>query len=347
MGQAVHYIPAGVVSKPPVLKGEVGKLGPDARTRIERLINVMKYAHMCIENDNAVTLKIFTVPEFYFRSAVEATPYTFTQYRAIKDVLRATLADSVLFKDWLVIAGTIVWKFDQTEVSKRISNNPKYKILLNTALIIKPLINGIRESATIEKFRASPIDGLPPGEDTSWASSFWWGKYASRRAIEKHFFNVGPLNLGLEVCLEHDLRLLRGYSPTPVAGMTPLNLQLLIAAGMPLRPRAIAIKSGGFILRNDGASDGYQEDSDDDDVDDIQDDGEGHEDDDTPQPVPGYTNALRIQLNDGEIEHIKDLAFTQYLFPIDNTAMRMPLPAHCLADENAPQGIRIYEHMLL
>jgi hypothetical protein len=52
-------------------------------------------------------------------------------------------------------------------------------------------------------------------------------------------------------------------------------------------------------------------------------------------------------LNDGEIEHIKDLAFTQYLFPIDNTAMRMPLPAHCLADENAPQGIRIYEHMLL
>jgi hypothetical protein len=335
MGVPVYNIPAGTVSKPPLLRGEVEKLGKDAKTRVERLINVLKYAHMRITEDDENTLKIFMVPEFYFRSGFEKGPYTFAQYRAIKSVLRETLADGVLFKNWLIVAGTIVWKFDQKEISKRISNNPKYKIYFNTALFIKPLIKGVKETGTIEKFKASPIDGISlDDENTMWASKHWPEKYSGERAKEKHFFNVGTLKLGLEVCMEHGGKLLRAYNRTPDTDIKPLDLQLLIAAGMPIDLGAIAIKSKGFILRNDGVSDGYKKDDDD-------------EEEEEEGPPSDYSNALKIKTEDGDAEKVRAIVYTNYMMPMDDETMRIILPITCPDKDNAPQCIRIYNRELL
>jgi hypothetical protein len=279
-GKAIYGIPAGTVVNPPALKGNVSGLDTDAQARVERLIGTMVAAKNRMKNlkiERPTALKVFTVPEFYFRPSQTDVSYTTDQYRAIKDVLRETISQDNRFSNWLVVIGTIMWAWEGNTTKR-----PTLKgqtVYLNTAVYIK---GGETSdfSHTVEKAWASSIDGIPTGrhgggftaDGNKLASSdTWWvgnvSKYQTTPKKEKHLFVAGGIRFGLDICLEHFFKL-PDYSTTPPkpaidsyrvaknvviqSQKDNVQLHLLIAGGMPINSNSVAAKKQGYILRNDG-----------------------------------------------------------------------------------------------
>jgi hypothetical protein len=262
---AIYRIPVG--TEPTIgliLQGPVNDLGNDAKIRVKRFLGVLSQAQYLVERlggDNAQTLKIFMAPEFYFRPDNTEVSYTYQQYKAIKDVLRQTIGGNAVFSDWLVIPGTIMWKWNSS-TSKR-PNFWRNNVFFNTAIYIKG-----NRSHTVEKARASNIDGLPTGRhgnttDIGIATNEMWTKYYTLAKRQKHKFMIDGVSCGLEVCLEHILPFAlftdgasygKGVLKTlPHVGI-PIHLQFLTAGGMTIRSNSVATKVEGHIMRNDGYS---------------------------------------------------------------------------------------------
>ncbi|MCK4760655.1 MAG: hypothetical protein KAW12_00550 [Candidatus Aminicenantes bacterium] len=261
----------------PDLKGDVKKLGEDAKARVTRFLAVLKHAHaevQKIKGDNKNTLKIFMAPEFYFRptgkSQTTGEPaYSYEEYKAIKDVLRKTISEGDTFNNWLVVPGTIIWKW--TGSTQKRPNPSQLKAYFNTSLYIKGSTGSSTEKASkvLEKAWASPVDGLPTGRHgtthTATAdkgtSSELYVKYYGQDKLRKHVFSYGGVRLGLEICLEHLLHRLFSNDANngglltatlPFPGYTDIHLQLLTAGGMPIDKKAIAARLNGYIMRSDG-----------------------------------------------------------------------------------------------
>lgn len=270
---AIYGIPPGNPPNPqPNLLGDVGNLGNDAKIRVERFIQVMFEAKRQLDNlggDNAQTLKIFMAPEFYFRPNNNDVAYSTQQYRAIKDVLRKTIQES--FSNWLVIPGTIMWKWNQ-DTPKR-PNLLLNNVYFNTSLYIYKQLLKQSSSKVIEKAFASDINGIPTGQHgnlNNWGISTdqCWDKYHTLPKRKKHEFSIGGIRCGLEICLEH---ILPSPANTGTQGLLKsipeitddllhfeLNLHLLTAGGMPIDNLSVAAKKRGYILRNDGYSNNPQ-----------------------------------------------------------------------------------------
>jgi hypothetical protein len=258
-----HGIPPGTVATPPELKGpeeSLAIIGPDARVRIQRLIKAMGWAHRRVSvSDNTTTLKIFMVPEFYFRPNNPELSYTYEQYKAIKNVLRITIGLNTDFDDWLVIPGTIVWRLTEN-TPKRIRRRP-VTIHFNTAIYIKNDVYGPgfnQSTGTITKSTVASGDHIADDELNEPAHRHWPDKYGSDPgAVKKHFFTIDSINIGLEICVEHTLRRLKKYA---APGKPDTDLHLLVSAGMQTDLTAVAAKKDGYFLRNDGLlaeKDGY------------------------------------------------------------------------------------------
>lgn len=303
MGEAMYNIPPGEASivapesaLTPILQGNVAGLGNDAERRVERLIGAMLAAQDRIRSekllDDAMTLKIFMAPEFYFRPADDFVSYTYDQYRAIKDVLRTTIKGDERFNHWLVIPGTIMWKWGWDKSSLKRPNIPgvKENVYFNSAIYVsranatlKPSTD--KPSKVIEKAYASGMDGIPTGghkhgnvsavdpsgkaTDDTWKTfnesgcKEWWPKYQTPSKRAKHIFTTGGITFGLDICLEHS------YDVDPKTGKVTdirivkhvvsenypknnIQLHLLTAGGMPVREKSVAANPRGYILRTDG-----------------------------------------------------------------------------------------------
>lgn len=277
--QKIYGIPpSNPITAPPALapplQGNVAGLGDDAQRRIERLIGAMLVAANKLQSskDNNQTLKIFMVPEFYFRPANEEVSYTYAQYQAIKNVLRETIKGDDRFKHWLVIPGTIMWKWGKEQSSPNRPNpsstdDAAVDVYFNSAIYIsradETLTSTIDDEHTkvIEKVEASTTDGIPTEPNKKATNEVFyneeecWPKYQSPAKREKHIFTTGGITFGLEICLEHDWQI-RVVKNVVVENRPNKNikLHLLIAAGMPVMPVSVAANQGGFILRTDGYS---------------------------------------------------------------------------------------------
>jgi hypothetical protein len=263
------------VPKPSVLSGwlpgkkcdEVARLpvsadvtNLDARVRLLRLAAVVdraeKWLRTCLSDDGN-TLKIFMVPEFYFRPARDpaqwhlASTYPTRDCAQILGCLRDMFKDAA-FNDWLFVCGTVMWNTND--------DSTQHLMFFNTAVVARGGKNA--EMWTIEKALPSKIDGLPlaiwndpnglyraPGYD-SHLKQFMEGEKNRRRRL----FRSDGIRFGLEVCLDH--------APVPTSmvlkqtllkfgGHQP-QLHLLTAGGMRIRPESVAARVNGFILRNDG-----------------------------------------------------------------------------------------------
>lgn len=286
--------PGGPIAAPPALtpalQGNVAGLGPDAQCRVERLVGAMLAAQdrMRSENllDNELTLKIFMAPEFYFRPPEESfVSYTYEQYRAIKDVLRETIKGDERFNHWLVIPGTILWKWGWDKSSLKRLNIPgvKENVYFNSAIYVSRADEasayspGDKSSKVIEKTQAADKDGIPTKEqkhgneslldpsgkatDEMWKmknekwGEEWWPKYQTPPKKEKHIFTVGGITFGLEICLEHnpELRIVKHVVSEKFSEKN-IQIHLLIAGGMPVQEASVAAIPGGYILRTDGYS---------------------------------------------------------------------------------------------
>ncbi|HEX8112645.1 MAG TPA: hypothetical protein VF516_33170, partial [Kofleriaceae bacterium] len=96
----------------------------DMKKRLARLIGVVEQAHALqgqqVSNDQT-TLKVFLVPEFYFRPTADQgvqSSYSDAERDALVKVLdRYVKAER--FKHWLFVFGTVIW---QIQVSKLMAN---------------------------------------------------------------------------------------------------------------------------------------------------------------------------------------------------------------------------------
>jgi hypothetical protein len=230
---------------------------PDARVRLRRLAGVADAAATRLTNNfgaDADTLKIFMVPEFYFRPRMVDKTYLANTYpeAGMMQILKALNSMFVHndFKDWLVVAGTILWNNVQKE------GEPLY---FNTAVCFR----GGQQNALriIEKRLPAGLDGLPkgmaPGQDEKLKLLFDEWKIRKQRV-----FVEDGISFGLEVCLDHLnhpqcrvlKKVLNDWSNNSNEAPPGIGFHLLTAGGMSINPESVSTKVGGYILRNDGMS---------------------------------------------------------------------------------------------
>jgi hypothetical protein len=243
----------------------------DARTRLKRLAVAVNGSAELLEGlpdsagiaapkvmDGPTILKVFVVPEFYFRPpATLGSRFAFNTYPD-KLAMRIFKQLQEMFRNrtlehWLIIAGTVLWNQNLGEKTPT--------IYLNTAVWIKGGPVGVKDedkSGVIEKKLASGIDGVPmafaPGENDQTRPIF-----ESWDEQRRHIFAVTGTEIGLEVCLDHDdddllrtLKTVRIRAANEYLRFPQIGLHVLTAGGMTINEGSVAADVGGYILRNDG-----------------------------------------------------------------------------------------------
>ena len=254
---------------------------PDALTRVQRFMLALQKAKSEIntryprEQD---VLKVFVAPEFFFRpkntfqyydsflhETVELNNmYTEEEFEAIKETLTHTIGGTATNKpyaDWLVFAGTVVWRKEITDTQNLSQNDDagkRYQVS-NTCIWIYggKVVLGTEAAASFEvhKAIASTIDGVPSYSNVTLVRN-------QLVDLKKHFKTISGMRIGLEICLEHSeyqrnerggvLRRGLGSDKRLQRLGDGLHIQVLIAAGMPMKGPSLACREGGVFMRNDG-----------------------------------------------------------------------------------------------
>ncbi|MDR0493849.1 MAG: hypothetical protein LBH74_09475 [Nitrososphaerota archaeon] len=228
----------------------------DLRNRLRRLATVVDSAHTAHQNnpvwvaEEEEVLKIFIVPEFYFRPPmldyVAFTAYThnvWNQYRAAIDGLFTD--DS--FRNWFFVCGTIVFAGDPDSYSSR-----------NTtcnALVVKQGGPNRPPACIVQKSATSNIDGMTIYEMPELAGVDYKNSvpvWSSPINQPHRTLNICGVSIGMEVCLEHSKQVLRRLMVGRRVGTLDICLHLLIAGGMLVNDASVTTRRGKYILRNDG-----------------------------------------------------------------------------------------------
>ncbi len=232
--KSLYRIPAGQIHHPPQLSGNLlNNLTNDAKTRIQRFIGVLEQARGIVEAggaavgaDNTQTLKIFMLPEFFFRPDRSERSYTEKEFNAIKNVILNTIQSITkvdplnhtrrisAYEDWLIVCGTVMSKKKRQQKLKTISSSYSKDDIskqlygyFNTCFVIK---RG-KTILQIEKITPSHIDGLPTGthdyqtkiDPDKKAAPELFHEYINLNNLKRHFFDIGGIHIGLEICKEH------------------------------------------------------------------------------------------------------------------------------------------------
>ena len=235
----------------------------DLKTRLLRLASVVKTTHekyvqrfqtpgADFEPDELV-LKVFVVPEFYFRPE---TPIRGTQTKAysFKDYTEYIIALKRLFsrdefKHWFFICGTILYSRKERDVFR------KYLLVYNELVAIKGG-NPIQEFKQIKKYRTSNIDGVEPAFMPDKIHEITW-TLCRNTPFNKQNYRLSPLGIGMEICLEHLVKVLKHTrkelkKPGVATSSSSVKLHVLTAGGMPTENGSVAANMFGYFFRNDG-----------------------------------------------------------------------------------------------
>jgi hypothetical protein len=225
----------------------------DARTRLRRLAAVVDFAarELASRGDSPATLKIFVVPEFYFRPD-EGHAYTSDE---IADVIACfeRMFVSPDFQHWLFVCGTHLYWRNYPGVADR--------LYFNTAYVVK---GGHVDAPqwNIQKRFFSPID-IDPGTASIFACPTL-RTITDRWVVQKQcMVSVDNLRIGFEICLDHGNQVLAKMvhlrqTRFKAEDTGPLQLQVLVSSGQELEVPSIAVPVGGYVLRNDGST-AYEE----------------------------------------------------------------------------------------
>jgi hypothetical protein len=223
---------------------------PDARNRLRRLAGVVNFAAEELDwlGDDRNTLKIFVVPEYYFRPPTAPTnTYLDLDGWSIIGALDQMFVHKD-FRDWLFVCGTVLWNTGSDERART--------LYWNTAVHVRG--GRLQAAGIVEKQVPSDQDGIPlgPGDDDSDVKKImesWWN-------LRQRVFTADGLSLGLEVCYDHKIPALKWvvlmWPLSEGGGTAEVGLHVLTAAGMTIRERSVAAKRGGYVLRNDGFVEG-------------------------------------------------------------------------------------------
>jgi hypothetical protein len=262
----------------------------DIENRIELVKEAIETAAANPEiSSDTNCLKLFMVPEFYFRGSTGA--YSLDDYQEVIEKLRGLVQDDK-WKHWLFVFGTVLAVFEPLAIETQGSRGEMNgrKAVLNTALVQKGA-GGEGKSNVVVKDVMSDIDFPKQKEltfDTNTGSSLvltrrkkpddlwdddvdhlkagkqkgWWifKKWSDNQKAGKEnqvanysglgIFEMDNITFGLEVCLDHALQRLR-KSP-PAKKQNWIQVQLIPSAGMtPMKKSVIACK-GGWVFNCDG-----------------------------------------------------------------------------------------------
>jgi len=243
---------------------------PDLQARAQRLVNVLYWTAETYKNQDGMadsnTLKVFIAPEFYFRkaSAEEVGREAFddstsfgsypenSRYK-LAEALYAVIHSSPLFKDWVIVTGTIC---------SALPVGPGGRMnLLNTAIMLRGQRAAMDASVPyvlMEKHYISDIDGPHPGSHANLDPTT---TYSFHLNPDQHLDNLiywDDMSLGLEVCLDHSEQVVRNAVDLIVQTMGPragkLDLQLVTSCGMSIVNQAVAVTDGALVMLTDGMS---------------------------------------------------------------------------------------------
>lgn len=220
----------------------------DCTARLARLAAVVDLAKRQYEagsvTDLAATLKIFTIPEFYFRPSWTRDSRTYEEEdRTYIIECLQTMFQHEDFRDWLFVCGSCAWN--------SIHWDPTRLLTINSSLCIK---GGTAFSPTslTHKRTAFDRDALyDPAHSSEHARPIFDSLVVRRKSI----LNVDHRCFGTEIGVDHRSRALAGTLDLirqADGAAPPVDIQMVIACGAAIDPAAKAARPGGYILRNDG-----------------------------------------------------------------------------------------------
>lgn len=243
---------------------------PDLQARAQRLANVLFWTAETFKDQDGMadanTLKVFIAPEFYFRKASdpEALAGQFTRNTSfgsypedirypLAEVLYGAIQASPLFKNWLIIAGTVCTVLPDAP--------PGRLDLLNTSIMIRgqrAFSDAAAPYILMEKHYISHIDGPPQ----DWhANTDPTTVYSFRLNPDQNLDNIifwDEMTVGLEVCLDHDMQVVANamnlIQQSLGPKVQPLDLQLITSCGMSIVSQAVAVENGALVMLTDGYS---------------------------------------------------------------------------------------------
>eukprot|EP00241_Pyramimonas_parkeae_P001825 CAMPEP_0114244466 /NCGR_PEP_ID=MMETSP0058-20121206/11351_1 /TAXON_ID=36894 /ORGANISM="Pyramimonas parkeae, CCMP726" /LENGTH=436 /DNA_ID=CAMNT_0001357401 /DNA_START=222 /DNA_END=1532 /DNA_ORIENTATION=+ len=241
----------------------------DFSARVEVVRKALEKADKVASKDPAV-LKVFTLPEFFFRGPIGAYP--------LQDVLGDAmypngfiyqiqqLLEGDRWASWLGIFGTII--------AFQIAPGNRYRLhnVYNICLCQHGGFTSAQERGAkchfVLKHWVSKIDFLDGGEpgdegqvvkdDEKWLENhqqhYLDGLRAYGRLEDDCLVRVGGISFGLEICLDHrNRRLIKNEATRKYQHNRPVEVQLVISAGMSLIDRSVVVnRKGGLIFINDG-----------------------------------------------------------------------------------------------
>lgn len=243
---------------------------PDLQARAQRLVNVLYWTADTYSDHEGMTdrqtLKVFIVPEFYFRKASKKDARrggfsSGTSFGSYPEASRYELAEalydaihqSALFNDWTIVAGTICSKLPR-RADGRMN-------LLNTAIMLRgrrPAIDDSVPYIPMEKHYISNIDGPHPQLHANLDPTT---TYSFHLNPDQHLDNLiywDDMSVGLEVCLDHSMQVVKNAVSVVSQSLGPdkvsLDVQLITSCGMSIVDQAVAVRDGALVMLTDGMS---------------------------------------------------------------------------------------------
>ncbi|HEY9432527.1 MAG TPA: hypothetical protein VI260_13775 [Blastocatellia bacterium] len=240
------------------ISGKAAEQAADAQNRVQRLLDVFNWAVESIPYDKlgykqepdplrtnqTETLKVFIVPEFYFRSTADG--YSWNTLTNILECLKQSFGDW-RFDDWLIVPGTICSHQDAEKSDKG--------AFFNTASVIR---GGRTGSMTfVHKKVRSNIDGVPDELIDGARDPKFLPILGSWKEQKERLFEFDGITFGLDVCLDHSLKALKNTAinwPDNENGVSApaIDVHLITSCGMSIKTESVAARAGGCVMLCDG-----------------------------------------------------------------------------------------------
>ena len=226
----------------------------DLKKRLLRLARVVDLAYNLwhdnygYDTNERGVLNVFVVPEFYFRPASPAvgvaTAYTSEVYNEFLSAI-ASMFSNKKFEDWFFVCGTIVYKdFSILEGGE---------VIYNESVCVQGGSHStLNRLCPVRKIHTSSYDEID--KDIQSDRSKYSDVRQSMLDVDLDWRVLPHLGIGVEICLEHSMQVLRRARCILYAANRDrsIGLQVLTAGGMLIMSKGVAVNSGGCVFRNDG-----------------------------------------------------------------------------------------------
>lgn len=223
------------------------------------------------KQSDPTVLKIFMMPEFFFRGKTGA--YNMEEVQTVVSLLQKLVKDKAKWEHWLFIFGSIIGQSQDIKSFKNLEKAKKFfgenDILVpgnveayNFVLAQKggfgdaPDAGPAFAKVVIKEFKSN-IDfiHIPDAKSgITWervkhlAPSNRTASEVQRQSYDgSSIFTIDGITFGLEVCLDHAQERLKNSINRP-----PIDIQLVPSCGMSIQDNAIVARKGGYIFNCDG-----------------------------------------------------------------------------------------------